>query len=79
MCMTNSPCFDTESRTDCPRRYVGCKASCEKWHEWLAVHAEEKQRIEAKRREGREALDHAYHRVEVFTRYNKKGKKVGQI
>ena len=77
--MTNSPCFDTKTRTDCPRRYVGCKASCEQWHEWLAIHEQEKQEIDRKRHEGKEALDHAYRRVEVFTRYNKKGRKVGQV
>ena len=35
---------------DCPRRYVGCRAECEDWHEWLAAH-------EAKRERIREARD----------------------
>lgn len=37
---TKPPC-KTPDGTDCPRRYIGCRAECEKWHNWLAVHAEE--------------------------------------
>ena len=29
---------------DCPRRYVGCRAECEEYHKWLAVHDEEKEK-----------------------------------
>jgi hypothetical protein len=43
--MTNSPCFDTTTRTDCPRRCVGCKIDCPDWEEWLAIHEEEKAKI----------------------------------
>ncbi len=45
--MTRPPCYDHISNRDCPRRYVGCRAECEKWHEWLAIHAEE---VEAARK-----------------------------
>ena len=41
--MTKPPC--KVDGVDCPRRYVGCKAGCEKWHEWLAIHADEKEKI----------------------------------
>lgn len=41
--MTRSPCYNPETKGDCPRRYVGCRASCEEWHEWLVIHAEEKE------------------------------------
>ena len=41
---TIPPCYDRETKTDCQKRYVGCKSECEKWHKWLIVHAEEKQR-----------------------------------
>lgn len=41
--MIKPPCFNPETHADCSRRYVGCRASCEAWHEWLIVHAEEKQ------------------------------------
>lgn len=26
---------------DCPKRYVGCRAWCEPWHEYLAAHKKE--------------------------------------
>lgn len=48
--MTRPPCYDEATNTDCPRRYVGCKAGCEEWHRWLAIHEEEKDKI----RRGRE-------------------------
>ena len=47
--MTPHPCFDEKTRTDCPRRYVGCKADCARWQEWLIVHAEEKAEIQRKK------------------------------
>lgn len=28
---------------DCPDRYIGCKAECEKWHDWLSIHEAEKE------------------------------------
>ena len=40
--ITRPPCFDDKTNTDCPRRYIGCKAECEEWHKWLIVHTEEK-------------------------------------
>ena len=40
--LTKPPCFNNGK--DCPRRYIGCRASCDDWHKWLAVHAEEKGR-----------------------------------
>lgn len=39
---------------DCSRRYVGCKAGCDEWHRWLAIHAEEKDKI---RREKDKCID----------------------
>lgn len=29
---------------DCPRRYIGCRAECEEYHKWLAIHDEEKEK-----------------------------------
>lgn len=56
--MTRPPCFDEATRTDCPRRYVGCRADCPEWQEWERVHAEETEEIRIKRE--------AYDRVENF-------------
>ena len=43
--MTRPPCFDEQTNTDCPRRYIGCSADCKEWHEWLIIHAEEKEKF----------------------------------
>lgn len=32
--MTSSPCFDRETRQDCPRRHAGCAATCPDWAEY---------------------------------------------
>lgn len=47
--MTQSPCFDEKTRTDCPKRCVGCKTSCPAWAEWLIIHAREKDEIRRKK------------------------------
>ena len=42
--MTKPPCMLPDG-TDCPKRYIGCKASCSEWHRWLIIHAEEREKI----------------------------------
>lgn len=39
--MKTPPCYNNGN--DCPARYVGCRASCTAWHEWLAIHEAEKE------------------------------------
>lgn len=56
--MIRPPCFDEATRTDCPRRYVGCRADCPEWQAWEKVHAEETEEIRIKRE--------AYDMVENF-------------
>ena len=56
--MTRPPCFDEATRTDCPKRHVGCRADCPEWQAWERVHAEETEAIRNKRDE--------YDRVESF-------------
>ena len=29
------PCYNTETKTDCPRRHAGCSADCPKWNKYL--------------------------------------------
>lgn len=29
-----NPCYDPETKTDCPRRCAGCSAFCEDWDEY---------------------------------------------
>lgn len=44
---TPNPCFNDGK--DCEKRRVGCKAGCEEWHKWLAIHeAEKEQEFKAK-------------------------------
>ncbi len=46
---TPNPCF--KDGVDCEMRRVGCKAGCEEWHKWLAIHeAEKEQEFKAKGR-----------------------------
>ena len=41
--MTKPPC--KPDGIDCPRRYIGCRAECEEYHKWLAIHAEENEKL----------------------------------
>lgn len=54
---TKPPCYNHENHTDCPRRYVGCKVSCEEWHKWLAIHDKEKEAERANRTKYSDALN----------------------
>ena len=36
---TLPPC--KSSGTDCPERRIGCRADCQRWQEWVAVHERE--------------------------------------
>lgn len=36
---TNPPCY--RDGQDCPKRYVGCRAWCDPWQEYLAAHEKE--------------------------------------
>lgn len=40
--MTLPPC--KPDGIECPRRYIGCRAECEEYHKWLAVHDTEKEK-----------------------------------
>lgn len=31
------PCYDKQTHTDCPDRYVGCSAKCEKWSKYESL------------------------------------------
>ena len=37
-----NPCFDTSSRTDCPRRHAGCAATCPEWAKYEKKRAEKR-------------------------------------
>lgn len=75
--MKKPPC--KVNGVDCPRRYIGCQSECETYHEWLTVHAAEKEtrtRYYARTYDADSMAKDVVHR---FTKNNKHIKrKVGQ-
>lgn len=57
-----APCYDTKTRTDCPRRAVGCRSTCEAWQAY-EVQAAAERAMRAKDAEERRALWEHYDRV----------------
>ena len=51
--LTPPPCWNNGE--DCQKRYVGCRAECDAWHEYLAIHAEEKEAFLKKKMAERDA------------------------
>ena len=47
--MTNSPCYDVKTKTDCPRRCLGCREKCAEWAEWEIIHKAEMMEIRKKK------------------------------
>lgn len=41
--MTKPPC--KVEGVDCQKRHVGCRAECDDWNKWLAIHKEETDKI----------------------------------
>ena len=33
--MKHSPCYDPETKTDCPKRKAGCNKECHDWDEYV--------------------------------------------
>jgi len=59
---TPPPCYNRKTRTDCPRRAVGCRATCPEWQEYEVAHAAENAaRAKAKAQEA--GLYEHYHAV----------------
>lgn len=40
----NPPCYNRETHTDCPKRRVGCRSTCEEWQKFEAANADERER-----------------------------------
>lgn len=51
--MPKNPCYNTETKTDCPKRCAGCATTCEKWKTYLiereAVYDERSKEYRAER------------------------------
>ena len=54
--MTLPPC--KPDGINCPRRYIGCKSECEKWHEWLVIHAKETEALKTDLNKDWEYMDY---------------------
>ena len=39
--MIQNPCYDLLTKTDCPRRCVGCRSSCTEWAFYMKAKEEE--------------------------------------
>ena len=37
----NPPCYNRETHTDCPKRRVGCRSTCEEWEKYETAKKEE--------------------------------------
>ena len=48
--MTQPPCYEPKTRTDCPKRCVGCKSYCKAWAEYQAIHEQETSEINRRKR-----------------------------
>ena len=55
---------------DCPRRYIGCRAKCEAWHEWLTIHAEETQKQRKNKLDEFDVTEFLVHQGERTRRHN---------
>ena len=55
---------------DCPRRYVGCRATCDEWAEWMVRHAEEVEQAIKKRREEKDVTEFLVQQGERTRRCN---------
>lgn len=42
--MRQPPCYNKETKTDCPRRTAGCAVNCPEWAEYLKERDEEYRR-----------------------------------
>lgn len=53
----NNPCYDKETKTDCPRRHAGCAVDCPEW----AKYSEERAAEYKKRAENHE-IEYTLHK-----------------
>lgn len=63
-----APCYDTKTRTDCPRRRIGCRHTCKKWHDYERAKAAEA----AQRDEERQTVAGLYEHFETVRRRKEK-------
>lgn len=49
-----NPCYDTETKTDCPKRCGGCQFNCSEWAEYV-----EKRDKEYEKQRAQNEIDHA--------------------
>ena len=64
-----APCFDTSTRTDCPRRHAGCAATCP---DWAKYEKKRKERYEKRADESKQFTDYAEVRKKRMNLYLKR-------
>lgn len=62
MTKTKPPCYNERTRTDCPRRVVGCKGQCEAWKTYQAIHDAEREEIRRRKKTESDATEFAVNR-----------------
>lgn len=73
-----APCYNPETKTDCPKRHAGCSVDCEKWAEYVKEREKEYKRRDienqAKRAysESRNKRENYRHRKYIYFRQNSK-------
>ena len=72
--MTPPPCWNNGE--DCQKRYVGCRAECDEWHEYLAIHERETEEIRRKKYDERAAESYMVEgRIRAMTQNYRKYKR----
>jgi hypothetical protein len=66
---TKPPC--KVDGVDCRKRYVGCRAGCDEWHKWLAIHDQEKAMYHGKVRDDNDVKDFLVSKMDRAKRYRK--------
>lgn len=72
--MSNSPCYDPKTKTDCPKRRVGCHSSCEEW----AEHVKEREYVYQQRMDVLNSYDITHSRKQRnYLRWKQRQKRRG--
>lgn len=66
--MTLPPC--KRNGIECPHRYPDCRSRCEKYHNWLAIHTEEKARFEEKKQRENDVNEFRFGNQDRFHKYS---------
>lgn len=69
MAKMDNPCYDKETKTDCPKRYPGCGADCPKWAKYVVKRDAEYERRHRETAEQRNRISNLKGRKHQEKRY----------